>query len=158
MDHGNHDKVFYKSFTVVMGALAAIFVLCIVVARLITPSVELNDDALAKIEARTQPIGQVITDPNVLMKMAAAAAASREPYTGEQVLQKYCNSCHVSGLLGAPKAGDKGAWSPRLSANGGLKGLVASAIKGKGQNMPAKGGEPSLSEAEITAAVELLLK
>lgn len=70
--------------------------------------------------------------------------------TGEQVYQALCTNCHAAGTLGAPKIDDKAAWEPRLAQ--GLKGLVTSAINGKNQ-MPAKGGDPSLTEQEITDAI-----
>ena len=157
MENGNHDKIFFKSFAMVMGALFAIFFICIAVARIITPELEVSAEDLAKIEARIKPVGQVVTDPAALMKLAAASAAARAPYTGEQLVQKVCSGCHATGLLGAPKIGDKGAWSKRMGANGGLAGLVASAGKGK-NSMPARGGDPSLSDAELKAAIELMIK
>ena len=39
----------------------------------------------------------------------------------------------------------------------GMSALLANSIKGKNQ-MPARGGDPSLSDAEVKAAVELMLK
>ena len=70
--------------------------------------------------------------------------------TGEQVYQALCTNCHAAGTLGAPKIDDKTAWEPRVAQ--GLKGLVTSAINGKNQ-MPAKGGDPTLTEQEITDAI-----
>ena len=60
-----------------------------------------------------------------------------------------CQACHVAGLAGSPKFGDKTAWAPRLSQ--GIAGLTASVVKGKGA-MPPKGGSAA-SEAEIKEAV-----
>ena len=62
---------------------------------------------------------------------------------------------HVAGVLGAPKIGDADAWNQRLAAVGGVDGLTASAIKGKG-NMPARGGA-QVSDEEIHAAIEHML-
>ena len=157
MENGNHDKVFFKSFAMVMGALFGIFFICIIIARIITPSQGLDAAGIAKIDDRTKPIGQVVTDPAALMKMAAASAAARTPYTGEQLVQKVCSGCHATGMLNAPKIGNKAEWAKRQSANGGLAGLVTAAIKGK-NSMPARGGDPSLSDAEIKAAIEIMLK
>lgn len=157
MENGNHDKVFFKSFAMVMGALFGIFFICIIVARIVTPAHEMDAAGLAKIDERTKPIGQVVTDPAALMKLAAASAAARAPYTGEQLMQKVCSGCHATGMLNAPKTGNKAEWSKRLAANGGLAGLVASAVKGK-NSMPARGGDPSLSDAELKAAIEVMLK
>lgn len=159
MDHKNHDKVFFKTFGLVLGALLGIFFVCIVAARLIDTG-EVYEDAgeTARLLERIAPVGLVVTDPAVLMKMAAATKVARAPYSDEQVMQKVCGACHNTALLGAPKTGDKGAWGARLKAVGGLDGLVASAIKGKGSSMPPRGGDPDLSDAEIKAAIELLIK
>ena len=81
---------------------------------------------------RIKPIGSV----NVAGTAAAPAAAAT--MSGADVVAASCNSCHVVGVLGAPKIGDKAAWSQRLAAAGGLDGLTASAIKGKGA-MPPEG-------------------
>ncbi len=157
MDHQNHDKVFFINFSMVMAGLFAIFFICIVAARLLdTGEVNADPGANARIEARIKPVGSVITDEAALQQLAAAAP-KREPLTGEQVNAKLCGGCHLAGVLGAPKESDKGAWAARLAAAGGLDGLVASAIKGKGA-MPAKGGDPSLTEDEIKASVEHILK
>ena len=156
MDHKNHDKAFFKNFSLVMGALFAIFFICIAIARLITPTVAHDDAALARIEDRIKPIGEVVTDPAALQAKLAANKPVRAAYTGEQLVTKVCGGCHLTGMLGSPKIGDKGAWAARKSAAGGLQGLVASAIKGK-NSMPARGGDPDLSDDEIKAAIEYML-
>jgi cytochrome c5 len=70
--------------------------------------------------------------------------------TGEQVAQAQCAICHLDGLNGAPRIGDRNAWLPRLSK--GLDAVVRTAIHGHGA-MPARGGLPDLSDAEIQGAV-----
>ena len=152
----NHDKVFFSTFAVVVGVLFAIFFICIIAARLVTPAKEPDAAALARLEDRVKPVAQVITDQAALLKVSAPAAA-HEPMTGEQVLAKVCSACHSAGLLGAPKIGDKAAWSARAGAAGGVKGLVASATKGK-NSMPPRGGDPGLTDAELKATIELMLK
>lgn len=155
-DNESHDKVFFKNFSLVMGALFGIFFLCIVAARTITPEKELDAAALAKIDTATAPIGEVVTDPAALEMKLAANKPSRAPYTGEQVVTKVCSACHTTGMLGAPKIGDKGEWSKRKGAAGGLDGLVKIAIKGLNQ-MPARGGDSDLSDDEIKSAIEYIL-
>jgi cytochrome c5 len=156
VDHKNHDQAFFKQFSFVMGALFVIFFICIAVARLITPAPPQDAAAIAKIEERIRPIGEVMTDPSALQAKLAANKPARAPYTGEQLVAKVCSACHQAGMLGAPKIGDKADWGKRKSADGGLDGLVASALKGK-NSMPARGGDPDLSDAEIKAAIEYML-
>ena len=155
-DNESHDKVFFKNFSLVMGGLFGIFFLCIVAGRTLAPAKELDDAGLAKIEKNTAPVGEVITDPAALELKLAANKPSRAPYTGEQVVTKVCAACHQTGMLGAPKIGDKGEWNKRKGAAGGLDGLVKIAIKGLNA-MPARGGDSDLSDDEIKAAVEYIL-
>lgn len=87
----------------------------------------------------------------------AAAAPAAKPAAaadGKGVYDKVCSVCHAAGIAGAPKAGDKAAWAPRLKQ--GMDGLVQSALKGKGA-MPPKGGNTALSDAEVHAAVEFMV-
>ncbi|SFF58256.1 Cytochrome c5 [Fontimonas thermophila] len=158
MDHKDHDKVFFVNFGAVMAALFGIFFVCIFAARLIASSGDQapRPEQLASIAERIKPIGTVVTDPAALVKTSAPAVA-RAPMTGEQVNAKLCAGCHGAGVLGAPKIGDKAAWAARLSAAGGLDALVSHAIRGKNA-MPPKGGDPSLSDDEVRAAVEFMLK
>lgn len=90
---------------------------------------------------RISPIAQlVIIDSN----------APKVLKTGEQVYNSACMACHAAGVAGAHKFGDKTAWAPAIST--GLDAMTASVIKGKGA-MPAKGGNPTLDDFEITRAV-----
>lgn len=84
----------------------------------------------------------------------AAAASDGKPRDGATVYAAVCQACHASGAAGAPKAGDKAAWAPRIAK--GSAELLKSVINGKGA-MPPKGGSASLSEAEAKAAVEHLV-
>jgi cytochrome c5 len=84
---------------------------------------------------------------------AAPAPAVASAGAGEALYKQACAVCHVAGVAGAPKLGDKAAWGPRLA--GGVDALVASAIKGKGA-MPPKGGSTA-SDADIKSAVEYML-
>ncbi len=83
----------------------------------------------------------------------AAPAAATVSGAGEALYKQTCAVCHVAGVAGAPKFGDKAAWATRVGA--GLEGLTASVIKGKGA-MPAKGGS-NASDADVKAAVQYML-
>jgi cytochrome c5 len=72
---------------------------------------------------------------------------------GKAIYDKVCVACHGTGAAGAPKAGDRAAWAPRLKS--GIPALYNSALKGKNA-MPAKGGNASLSDADVKAAVDYL--
>ncbi|MDP3289173.1 MAG: c-type cytochrome [Methyloversatilis sp.] len=93
-------------------------------------------------------------DDAPVVAAAPAAAPAAAGVDGLAVYNKACASCHAMGVAGAPKFGDKGQWSARLAT--GLDSMVNNAIKGKGV-MPAKGGNPALKDAEVKAAVEVMV-
>ncbi len=77
---------------------------------------------------------------------------------GKAVFEKTCKMCHVPGVAGAPKLGDKAEWATRNKK--GLDTLVKNAIDGyKGAKgmMPPKGGNPKLSDGDVKAAVKYML-
>jgi cytochrome c5 len=74
--------------------------------------------------------------------------------TGEQVVAATCGRCHQTGENGAPKIGDRAAWTSRVKK--GFPAVVQSALKGHG-GMPARGGMADLSDNEIRRAVEYML-
>src|SRR5471030_280204 len=74
--------------------------------------------------------------------------------TGEQIVKMRCSNCHETGKGGAPKIGDRDAWIPRLKD--GLDATVRSAINGHG-GMPARGGMPNLSDAEMKEAITYMI-
>ncbi|HMR70303.1 MAG TPA: c-type cytochrome, partial [Rubrivivax sp.] len=81
---------------------------------------------------------------------AAATTAASAPADVPAVYTRSCASCHRSGVAGAPKLGDSGAWAPRAAT--GIEALTASVIKGKGA-MPPRGTARGASDAELRAAV-----
>ena len=94
---------------------------------------------------------------------AAAAAAEQTqvaagPVDGESVYNTACMACHNAGIAGAPKVGDSEAWSARMAK--GMEVLIENAIQGfQGEAgvMPAKGGNPALTDEEVTAAVQYMV-
>jgi cytochrome c5 len=93
--------------------------------------------------ARIQPVGRVEFGAGG----GGGAAGGR---SGEEVVKAVCAACHQAGVANAPKIGDKAAWAPHIKE--GLQDMVATALKGKGA-MPPKGGNPSLTDDEVTRAV-----
>jgi cytochrome c5 len=85
---------------------------------------------------------------------APAGEAKGSAGRGKAVFDQTCAVCHGAGIAGAPKAGDKEAWGPRLKQ--GIDTLRQSALHGKGA-MPAKGGNTSLSDADVQAAVDYMV-
>jgi len=74
--------------------------------------------------------------------------------SGEEIVAARCADCHETGKNNAPRIGDKSAWIPRLKP--GFNSLVQSAIHGHG-GMPARGGMPDLTDAEIRSAIAYMI-
>ena len=116
---------------------------------------------------RVAAIGQInvaVAKEESTSHEAKAASTEAVPATtpaaadGKQVYDAGCMACHGAGIAGAPRVGDSDAWADRIGT--GLENMVANAINGfQGSQgmMPAKGGNPSLSDEEIQAAVEYMV-
>ncbi|MHB8914885.1 MAG: c-type cytochrome [Thiobacillus sp.] len=96
----------------------------------------------------------VATAKPVAPPSTAVKAAADMSGKGEATYKQSCAVCHAAGVAGAPKLTDKVAWAPRIAS--GKEALYASGLKGKGE-MPAKGGNPSLSDADVKAAVDYMV-
>jgi cytochrome c5 len=151
----HHDKSFIGTFMIVLGFLGAFTVTIWIIAVGIGSHEADAAENATRVQERIKPVGQVATDASQLMAASAPAGPARAPMSGEEIVTKVCGACHASGVLSAPKIGDKAEWSKRKAA--GMKALLDASINGKG-NMPARGGDASLSDAEVKAAVEHMLK
>jgi cytochrome c5 len=114
---------------------------------------------------RLAPVAKLAVDPNAPppapaapaptpVAAAAPAAKADGAGAGKATYDATCAVCHNAGVAGAPKMGDKAAWAPRIKQ--GVDALHNSALKGKGA-MPPKGGNASLSDAAVKAAVDYLV-
>jgi cytochrome c5 len=125
------------------------------------PKGTLRSEPAQAVQTPAQQVAAITGESSVKMsggmtgKTQAETAAGPD---GEQVYGKVCVACHGTGIAGAPKVGDKETWKPHISK--GMHTLVNHAIKGftggKGV-MPPKGGAPSLSDAEVEAAVRYMV-
>jgi len=86
---------------------------------------------------------------------APPAQAASGKVDGKKVYESTCMACHGAGVANAPKFGDKKAWAMHLMH--GTEHVYENALKGKGA-MPPKGGNLTLSEAEVKAAVDYMLQ
>ncbi len=160
------DDIFYREFAVIILLLFLFTVCMIFLARIIgSAAFEDMQNSNSAIMQRIQPVGEVrVGDPSkvaapaateALQVAAAQPAAAAPAKAGDAVYNTACVACHAAGVAGAPKLDDKAAWDSRMGQ--GVDGLVSSVLNGKGA-MPAKGGNPSLSEQEIRNAVDYMLK
>ena len=112
---------------------------------------------------RTQPIG-LLNVGKIEIEMQSPSqpevqvALVTEENLGKSVYDKACNVCHGIGLTGAPKPGDVANWQPRIAKS--VETLYSNAIngfQGKVGVMPPKGGNLTLSDDEVKAAVDYLV-
>lgn len=102
-----------------------------------------DSQSVAAINARIAPLadaGFTLRDANAPKVLQSGAAV----YTA------VCAACHATGLAGAPKIGDAGAWGPRIGQ--GYETLLKHAVEGI-RAMPAKGGNPDLDDVEVARAL-----
>lgn len=90
----------------------------------------------------------------VLSMIQSQVLAAGETESGKEVVETVCVTCHGTGVKGAPKIGDKSAWSKRASQ--GLTSLTQGALDGIRQ-MPSHGGNPGLSNLEIERAITYMV-
>jgi len=115
-----------------------------------TAQVRTNAFAVNPVRAAAALLGAVLV-MGVLQHNARAQATER---SGKEVVEATCASCHATGEKGAPKIGDKAAWS-KLSEQS-LSSLTAVALKGIRQ-MPPHGANMKLSDTEIKRAVTYMV-
>ena len=114
----------------------------------------------SSVAERIKPVAQVnVASAEKQQEPVKNAAAAPPPRLGgQQVYKATCVACHDAGIAGAPKLGDKGQWAKHIAK--GLDTLYASAVngvQGSAGAMPAKGGNPALSNAEVKAAVDYMV-
>jgi len=153
------DRAFLKTFSGLLAALVALTVIIFVVAQMVSGTGKAKTkvaQADGDIVARIKPVGELVvasaaTVANGVIPTAKAA-------DGKGTYDKACMACHAAGVAGAPKLGDKAAWKDRVAQ--GNDTLYTHAIKGftgKKGMMPAKGGNTSLSDADVKAAVDFMV-
>lgn len=164
------DRHFAKTFGIVVAGLLVMTVFILIIANLIGGEAQGDKVSQAQIDRaneRIKPVGRLnlkseqkekAAQPLTTSVASADSKKSESPVgenTGKQVYDGLCHTCHASGLLNAPVFGDTEEWSKRLSK--GREALYDAALHGL-RAMPAKGGDPSLSDDRVKAAVDYMIK
>jgi cytochrome c5 len=161
----NHDLVFMKNFAQVIAVLVLITVI-LIFAGIHFNGLHGSEDSPAKqaaTEARIAPVGAVFAGETGAAAQAAQVAAALEAAKGQvayggtlnggEIYPQLCSACHTSGAAGAPKL-LKAEWGARLAQ--GKDTLHKHAIDGI-RGMPARGGNPSLTDEQVIATVDWML-
>lgn len=150
------DGVFMKNFALMTGALAVTTVALFFLAQAIggkaeTAEMAKKDGDTTAVAQRIQPVGSVSIASKVMDAVVPVAQAA----DGKGTYGAACAACHGTGAAGAPKLGDKAEWKGRIAkGNPALYKSAISGFQGKKGFMPAKGGNTSLSDADVKAAVD----
>ena len=141
----------------VLSFLAPIIVI-VLLAKLATSGRIYDKDSPAmspeEVEKRIKPVAEVNLGATGPAAPAPAAQAAAGKADGKKVYESTCITCHGTGVANAPKFGDRKAWAMHLMH--GTEHVYENALKGKGA-MPPKGGNLTLSDAEVKAAVDYML-
>jgi cytochrome c5 len=164
------DRQFLKHFSMVIAFLVLVmFGLIFLAVYLYSKNpAPINPSHVEEVAARIAPVGAVYAGDTGRAALDAAKAeatklaASQVAYggttDGKTIFGNLCQTCHTTGAAGAPMITDKAAWAPRVAQ--GEDTLLKHAIEGyngaKGM-MPAKGGNPALTNDQVKATVEWML-
>ena len=154
------DDQFVRSFTGMIIAFVVLTILLIILAIIVANPVmsrvseAKNVDRDKQIQARVAPVG----DLNVGQPEAAAETEQQVAavdVNGEEVYNTACAACHATGVAGAPTFGDAAAWKDRIAQGAEmLNDHAINGYQGKAGYMPPKGGNPALTDEQVSAAVE----
>lgn len=156
------DAAFLRTFLIILAGLGVIAAVALIAAIWVIDESGLKDHnplfAEAVVNERIAPVGKVRMQGEA--EIAAPTQATTEtrstgPRPGKNIVASACASCHQTGVMDAPKIGDKAAWESRM--DDGLDAMVTAALKGKG-GMPPKGACMDCSDDEIRNAVITMLK
>jgi cytochrome c5 len=167
------DTHFFNVFSLVIGLLVAVAIGLFALARIVasqTQDKDVLEDAsyVRNVEQRIAPLAKeaiagqdntaLTIKPSAGTAQAGGAGTAEMPKTGEALFQQTCSACHGAGIAGAPKAGDKAAWGPRIAK--GMPTLYDHALHGfQGSSgvMPAKGGRTDAPDDLVKQAVDYMV-
>lgn len=149
-----NDSTFSRLFIIMVIAMTIMTIIIVVLASFAASGVNAKLDERSELENtqatadRIAPVGKFSATTVAAEPVVAKVLTVAEVYAG-------CAACHASGAAGAPITGNASAWSERIAK--GIDTLYLNAINGINA-MPAKGGNASLSDDNIKAAVDYMLE
>ena len=167
------DKKFFRNFSLTLALIAAMMIAFYIIADAAVKSKfglaknEKDTDKTVTVAELTKPVGQVsvVSEESKNQDIQNAVVANTPESdsngnNGESVYSGLCVNCHGIAALAAmiPQTGDAAAWESRVAK--GIDALYENAINGYTGElgmMPAKGGNPALSDDEVKTAVDYIL-
>lgn len=166
----NYDLDFLKRFSMVIAFLMAVTLGLILFAAYLhhQQPATVNPVEVARTDARIAPAGEVYAGATGAAAQAEAALRAAEAAKGQVayggtleggvIYDNLCAGCHKSGAGGAPTLTAAGMGA---RAGQGKDTLYKHAIEGFTGNagvMPAKGGNPALTDEQVKATVDWMLE
>lgn len=166
------DTHFFNVFSLVIGLLVAVTIGLFALARIVASHTQeaqilTEPDYSKNVAARiAEPSREAVAGAdNSALAIAvetpadAGSASPAMPENGTALFDQTCSVCHGQGIAGAPKAGDKAAWAPRIAE--GKATLYEHALKGfqgKTGVMPPKGGRTDAPDDLVKQAVDHMVQ
>lgn len=164
----NHDLEFLKRFSMVIGFLCLLTLGLILLGRHfngLLPA-EITPQAQARLNERLAPVGAVYVgkDGEIARTAAEQAALAKlkanVPFggsvDGKVIFDGLCTSCHATGSGGAPVVGGNFAERKAKGEDTLLKHAMEG-FTGSTGVMPARGGNPALTDEQVKATVEWMM-
>lgn len=150
-----------------IGSLLVVGVLFLIANLILSNMLAVADNVVAPepmdaeaIAERLKPVAkenigeeQVAEAPAAEETAPAGDDAGGEESVGKQVVTQVCAVCHSTGMMNSPKIASAEDWAPRIEK--GMDTLYEHAINGFNM-MPARGGNPKLTDDEVKAAVDYM--
>ena len=165
----NHDLVFLKHFSQVIAILVGITIALILLGIYINSRQEPEPNPVAEAATveRIRPIGEAYAGSTGAAAQAAAKAAAAAASAGQVaydgtldgavIYNNLCGACHTAGAGGAPKL-EKAAWAARIAqGTDTLNKHAIEGFQGAAGIMPAKGGNPALTDEQVAATVQWMV-
>jgi cytochrome c5 len=163
------DSHFFNNFSLILGILFAVTIGLFAFARHVGANnqgkqVTTDPRYVGSVEQRLQPVARVAVagQDNSALKIESvgpATVAAALPENGTAAYETACSACHGAGIAGAPKAGDKAAWAPRIAqGKDTLYNHAINGYNGKAGVMPAKGGRTDWPDDLIKQAVDHIIE
>lgn len=165
----NYDLEFLKKFSLVIGFLMLVTLGLIAGAYFVHLQLppEVNPIATKQTQERIAPSGSVYAGATGAASQAAATAAaaakaaSQVAYggtlDGSVIYGQLCTGCHTSGAGGAPTMTAAGMGARASKGKDTLYKHAIEGFTGTAGVMPAKGGNPALTDEQVKATVDWMM-
>jgi len=154
-----------KSNKFFVGSIVTFLIIFFLVKVILSTMQDVSDNAVAAesmadedVIERIKPVAQVYVGEAPVIEAAeaepAAAIEQASSGGGEKIVTQACAMCHATGMMSSPKLGSADEWAPRIEK--GVDVLYSNAINGFNM-MPARGGNATLTDDDVKAAVDHML-